>query len=551
MSSKDTPPANLPFELQSFYSNECHICRKTIAKVSLRRCSRCQMISYCGEAHQREHFQVHKDLCKAIADMMREKKSSHIFKSLYNTNPKSWKAEKEKLFLEAQSRVSRPLLPYERLMFIFPRCCLICHDSRQDSLIDCKECPAMSFCRKHQNDLNHKKSQDCYWIDHCQMLDADLKGYTRTTFIDKIQNLISCIPMNEVSKKKRALNLPGSNEEFLEQYMKSEIEIPQITKFHASEFFAQSLTVFNALQRLNLPNYQAQNQEKSEMVIHAIGCDLEYDRPIFWEILLHLLPNLKTLKVLITDQNSAEGIQPNICSLCRSRDKELLVETLDISYEEYLDDKASSDSDDWKIKTKPDLVLFYDFTPLEEGDEKWTEIFETWGKVECHLVITGQGADKITNIWAKLKSYFGTSVNVLLKEWNNFSSIRPRRDEENFGAIYTKCQCWIICKIFRKAIEEKKKKKCTKCEEMNLFLDDQMTCSKCTEKGKAYFDVQVLVRMNANNLYYQNSCHICRSRPESLLACKRCGMIFYCGEQHRKEHWTQHRDFCKVVISII
>ncbi|XP_033226613.1 uncharacterized protein LOC117179078 isoform X2 [Belonocnema kinseyi] len=50
--------------------------------------------------------------------------------------------------------------------------------------------------------------------------------------------------------------------------------------------------------------------------------------------------------------------------------------------------------------------------------------------------------------------------------------------------------------------------------------------------------------------YYANSCMVCHitARVES---CNRCKMIFYCGEKHRKKHWPEHKDFCKVILGML
>lgn len=35
-----------------------------------------------------------------------------------------------------------------------------------------------------------------------------------------------------------------------------------------------------------------------------------------------------------------------------------------------------------------------------------------------------------------------------------------------------------------------------------------------------------------------------------LLRCQNCKLISYCGQEHQKEHWTMHKEFCKVITSI-
>lgn len=45
-----------------------------------------------------------------------------------------------------------------------------------------------------------------------------------------------------------------------------------------------------------------------------------------------------------------------------------------------------------------------------------------------------------------------------------------------------------------------------------------------------------------------NTCAICAksSTQQTLLRCSRCKQIYYCGAEHQKQHWTEHRKVCSV-----
>jgi len=61
--------------------------------------------------------------------------------------------------------------------------------------------------------------------------------------------------------------------------------------------------------------------------------------------------------------------------------------------------------------------------------------------------------------------------------------------------------------------------------------------------------------------FMANACHICRSMYQKkcegeaaaeeyrckLSSCSGCRLIAYCSVEHQKEHWPEHKDFCKVV----
>lgn len=56
-----------------------------------------------------------------------------------------------------------------------------------------------------------------------------------------------------------------------------------------------------------------------------------------------------------------------------------------------------------------------------------------------------------------------------------------------------------------------------------------------------------------NLFYYANVCHVCKAFGEELplKRCGNCRMISYCGKDHQKQHWQQHKDLCKVLSEML
>lgn len=62
-------------------------------------------------------------------------------------------------------------------------------------------------------------------------------------------------------------------------------------------------------------------------------------------------------------------------------------------------------------------------------------------------------------------------------------------------------------------------------------------------------------------VFISNACHVCKAMYNEssdadkasvhLSSCSGCRMIAYCGSVHQKQHWPQHREFCKAVQSIL
>lgn len=140
-----------------FYPNECIVCHKTR---DLKRCSRCNMLSYCGIPHQKDHWSEHSDFCRIISTMMKERGVSHIFEKLRGADPSTWKMQRMSIRNLVELKLRRRLLLIEDFMFRFPRSCFVCYESRQDLLSNCPGCPSASFCKDHPSSLIHDK--DCH-----------------------------------------------------------------------------------------------------------------------------------------------------------------------------------------------------------------------------------------------------------------------------------------------------------------------------------------------------------------------------------------------------
>ncbi|XP_033216666.1 UPF0518 protein CPIJ015043 isoform X2 [Belonocnema kinseyi] len=178
LTSKPAKMQLVPFVMSNFYPNECFTCCRTRIQGPLKRCSRCQMITYCGEDHQKSHCPLHKELCNVIHKIMKKRGWSHLYEELKDQNSKSWIQERQRMSLQVQSGFHRPLLPCEQKMFLFPRSCFVCHESRQNILTDCPHCPGATFCREHKSSPLHESY--CPLIAKCHDLDRYVNNSTLT-----------------------------------------------------------------------------------------------------------------------------------------------------------------------------------------------------------------------------------------------------------------------------------------------------------------------------------------------------------------------------------
>ncbi|XP_033218492.1 uncharacterized protein LOC117173953 [Belonocnema kinseyi] len=283
------------------------------------------MISYCGEIHQKDHWKFHKDICKVISDIMKERGVSHLYENLCIIDPKKWKAKREETRQTVESRMSRPTILEEVEMFRYPRACFVCHEAKQENLRNCPGCSLASFCRDHPSSYLHDKN--CATIKKSHEFETEIDP--RSGLITKV---VSKIVANTPTK------IPRSIREFIDSSFKWNESLPACMQFYLAEYLTIPLSIFNAFEKLKNPSKT--EESPSKMVVHLRGINRRYVFTNSWEALLHMMPNLNNLLVVITDQSDDMRMEATLCSKCTSKKKKLLMEGVGVHYLEYL--KADS-----------------------------------------------------------------------------------------------------------------------------------------------------------------------------------------------------------------
>lgn len=382
-----------------FYPNECFVCG---SGNSIKRCSRCNMISYCGKNHQKDHWPDHKEICDVISAIMQEKGVLHLFENLRGANSLKWKQERDKACEEIKSRLGRPLISGEKEIFQYPRACYICHDTRQEMLKNCPNCTWTSFCTNHPRSSLHDK--DCALIRYCHKLEIHVLEYKHkiNAAIDSILGRIR-VP--------KSLKPPSSMKEFLDENIDSELGIPVEAMAYVTDFCSNPLTIFNALLKLS-------QIASSEMVIHVSS---ELDTSTSWELLLHLLPGLKILKVVVVNQKNNFSQEMKVCGDCGLAKKRLMVQNFSGDYSEFLASRKLSEED------KANIVLNVNLSSEEDVNKQ-----VSWGLLTCPLVVTTETEKNASFVKASLRCTFWGSLICYVGD-NEFKSLRPRRDSEDGG----------------------------------------------------------------------------------------------------------------------
>lgn len=133
----------------------CCLCPKpekpsneNLLDVQLFRCQNCKLISYCGQEHQKEHWNIHKEFCKAITAIRKEWKLKHIMDiNGIVTQLTASQLREVKFMIQTLMvmKLQRDLTVIERELIWFPRICNLCN-SHEGPLMPCPNCFAVGYC---------------------------------------------------------------------------------------------------------------------------------------------------------------------------------------------------------------------------------------------------------------------------------------------------------------------------------------------------------------------------------------------------------------------
>lgn len=396
--------------MEQFYPNECVVCKVT---KPLIRCSNCQMVSYCGIVHQKQHRQKHGQFCKTVS-LLNLMNGGFLFSHLRDVELSEWNTQRKEILAMVQQFLGRPCSPNERQIFLFPRFCFVCHDTRQDNLINCPGCPNASFCTKHPSSPQH--DSDCPTINYIHKLDQQSVERTSKDILSVVELAVENTRFNESS------NFPRSMQELrshLDQFIKPGVKVPEYLKLYASEHMTNALTVLNGLRRLNYPPV-------SELTLHVGGANLTEECSKSWELILHLLPDLMTLKILIFEDQEVVRLDQKLCDECCSRGKKLIVESNSKSrvYIKFMKER------DYE---KPDVLVVLNPQHPERNEdilENWKIILDHWKELDCPIVISAVVDRTRRFLSESLHSSFWDSL-ILYDGKNDFQSLRPWREWAN------------------------------------------------------------------------------------------------------------------------
>ncbi|EFN82498.1 uncharacterized protein LOC105185078 [Harpegnathos saltator] len=399
-------PQSSNYYNQFFHPNICHVCKQKIHGRNLIRCE-CFLISYCSEDHRILHLPQHRDLCKAVKEFLKQEPEQLTRRYTMN----EWVKTRSAFSLSVQLAISRSFEEYETQMFLYARSCLICH--QQVALYTCEICFSAECCIEHTQEFDQKHDPVCdsliLWLN-LELSNVEFGG-TMPLFLKFVRFPDENRPF-------------GNMVTFVTQYIQDEMYEWYALDYIYTDYVSGPLTVYYGMEEANLLHYL---KGEPTYVIHVICADtLDRNSLRAWEILLHLLPDIKVLIiVMIGSKLNYEHGTFEICSRCKTNKKKIIYECCQMLYHEYVP---------IAIYSQPKIIV--GFQALLTSGTAWPKSVKAIRSQDCPLLLTTDKLITVEKEVNEIQKALHINVEPVLRDENKFRSLRPRRNIDNTVSYY-------------------------------------------------------------------------------------------------------------------
>ncbi|XP_032671177.1 uncharacterized protein LOC116844125 [Odontomachus brunneus] len=395
-----------------FNPNICHVCKTPLDfNKDFITCDQCHMISYCNSDHKLMNKECHMQICAAMKNVS---KNHPHFWSTFGINLEEWIKTRKMFVRLVKLELQRDLEPYEEQMITLAKSCIICY--HQTNLLHCIKCYYINYCRHHEKLLGNRHSINCSQLKLCLKTNTDitLYGVMRCRFAEFPNENIRIVDMNEFVRQ------------FVYPIQCMYGNSPSMCLYY-SDYVSGPLTLYYGVQIIN--ELDSLDNPDSCTVIHIMNAHfVDRDYIAAWELLLHLLPNMKELKIiLIGPELRTESGNLMVCSIkCFQRC--LNFEIHHMLYHNYVN------SEYYK---QPNVIIGFqvDFSNWDTFSQSILKIRHQ----SCPFLLTSKTEHIAEQNLNKINEVLAEQCNVLYLLYNgpnSFNSHRPYVDFEDSGASY-------------------------------------------------------------------------------------------------------------------
>ncbi|CAL4063517.1 unnamed protein product, partial [Meganyctiphanes norvegica] len=401
-----------------FMAGACTECHKIPSEDdSIKTCSNCRLVWYCGKECQKNNWTYHKELCKATKSVAEDLGGPGTYlletaRDAVGRQDMHFVEYLNEITAAVEKKLNRRLDALEGKIIQSSKVCLICKSTKHADLKPCKICYLVFYCSEdhaNQDSVRHSK--------FCPEYLLTLKCYHLVA--TEGMPLAGAMPFRlpRVSEYKA---ISGTT---MKDYAKPTFE-PEIDAC-LSEYVSYSLSLLYGLEHIDIKGGTKKIYEKKELTVLMLdaynGQFGSMEHCTTWEYLLHLLPKLREINIILNEPNNKTLVggdygyfDVNLCSDCLSKKCKINV-TVIKGYDSY---KCAT------VHRKPDVIynhvcyskqLFFvddkqDYLPYPEPD--------------VPLILLGTDKHTMEHTVRIMKKMVKLKISLPLQE-NPFRGMRP------------------------------------------------------------------------------------------------------------------------------
>ncbi|XP_032677158.1 uncharacterized protein LOC116846880 isoform X2 [Odontomachus brunneus] len=335
--------------------------------------------------------------------------------------------------------------------FYNPNICHVCK-SVTDFIVTCRKCCMIIYCNRHHERLHEKQHMDmckslrCILDNYNEFFDPT-RRFSQKEWIESRKQLMKIVKhellRNLKPYEKQMILFPKSclichqqdkpvddMNSFILQYIRTEknVNIWDAEDYYCSDYVSGPLTLYYKMEYSNLLHIFG--EKSSICVVHIIAAssvDKKYVSA--WEILLHLLDEIKHLKlVMIGMELNNECYITNyikVCCRCKSIHKKFSFESHRMLYHTYVNSE---------YYIRPNIILGFqtDFSDVEMWSASLVELRDQ----DCPFLVTAKSKIKSDQNISNIERVLGEFLNLIHNDENQFSSSMPCRDFVDNDSVF-------------------------------------------------------------------------------------------------------------------
>ncbi|ALC44624.1 CG13458, partial [Drosophila busckii] len=415
-----------------FMTALCNHCKMDLCGRQALPCKDCGLSYYCCMPHMREDH-THRQLCYGLRQLVQQNGHDIFYKSA-DFDAEQFRSYRIVCIRHLEKLINRPLSATEQELLLFPLICNqnTCREHRFKRLVRCGQCGEVAYCKDQATHLSATHAQWCgaYKLFKALVIFQSKFGRVEPPLPDAVLKDLpmACSNTRQILKK-------------LHFNVSDECEFAALTQISTGP-----LTVFYALKLCN-------RLRESELTVHLIGAEMEFEVDVFqkWELfLLHILPPVQTLNVVFVGPelnpnniNFEQLKKIRCCRLCRKAQRTVQYYFENRLYHDYCKDSKF---------IHPDLVCFFNSGLYRSTgfalEDTWPDTIRASLDLKCPIVVTSYTKYEAPLDMSQFINESNRHLNVALPPTTNpFASEKPERNfisDHDAPFMFKNYQCFVI-----------------------------------------------------------------------------------------------------------